>query len=191
MMDMIKVDELLNKLETLEPGSAIALKFDIESYFDVIMTITDDFIKHKDMRVIYETSTIPANSILELLNAMEISLEPINFVDAVSYMTMGAAGKSIGVTFVESPTMLENIMLKIEYLLKKHPSESNTVVLDSINSLAIHNDNKILAEFLHILISSLRSSDCYTIILSVAEQESEDIDNILAMVCDDIIEVTS
>ncbi|MGM0406169.1 MAG: hypothetical protein ACQEQM_08520 [Thermoplasmatota archaeon] len=191
MIDMIEVDNLLNKLETLEPGSAIALKFDIESYFDVITTITDDFIKGKDMRVIYETSTIPANSILELLNAMEISMDPINFVDAVSYMTMGAAGKSVGVTFVESPTMLENIMLKIEYLLKKNPSESNTVVLDSINSLAIHNDNKILAEFLHILISSLRSSDCYTIILSVAEQESEDIDNILAMVCDDIIEVSS
>jgi len=191
MIDMIEVDNLLNKLETLEPGSAIALKFDIESYFDVITTITDDFVNGKDMRVIYETSTIPANSILELLNAMEISMDPINFVDAVSYMTMGAAGKSVGVTFVESPTMLENIMLKIEYLLKKHPSEANTVVLDSINSLAIHNDNKILAEFLHILISSLRSYDCYTIILSVAEQESEDIDNILAMVCDDIIEVSS
>ena len=191
MIDMIEVDNLLNKLETLEPGSAIALKFDIESYFDVITTITDDFIKGKDMRVIYETSTIPAGSILELLKAMDISLDPLNFVDAVSYMTMGADSRSLGVTFVESPTMLENIMLKIEYLLKKHPADQNTVVLDSINSLAIHNDSKILAEFLHILISSLRAHDCYTIILSVAEQESEDIDNILAMVCDDIIEVSS
>jgi len=188
---MIEMDELLNKLETLEPGSAIALKFDIESYFDVITTITDDFVDDKGMNVIYETSTIPAGSILELLKAMEISLDPLNFVDAVSYMTMGADSRSLGVTFVESPTMLENIMLKIEYLLKKHPADQNTVVLDSINSLAIHNDTKILAEFLHILISSLRAHDCYTIILSVAEQESEDIDNILAMVCDDIIEVSS
>jgi len=191
MIDVIEVDGLLAKLETLEPGSAIALKFDIESYFDVITTITDDFLDDKNMNVIYETSTIPADSILELLKALEVSMEPINFVDAVSYMTMGVAGKSTGVTFVESPTMLENIMLKIEYLLKKNPAEKNTVVLDSINSLAIHNDNKILAEFLHILISSLRSYDCYTIILSVAEQESEEIDNILAMVCDDIIEVSS
>ncbi len=190
MIDTVEVDGLLGKLESLEEGSAIALKFDIESYFDIITTICEDFVKDRDMNVIYETSTIPAGSILDLLKALEISLDPLNFVDAVSYMTMGADSRSIGVTFVESPTMLENIMLKIEYLLKKHPADNNTVVLDSINSLAIHNDSKILAEFLHILISSLRAHDCYTIILSVSEQESEEIDNILAMVCDDIIEVS-
>ncbi len=190
MKEEIKVEDLLQKLDALEPGSAIALKFDIEAYFDVITTITDDFVDENTMNVIYETSTIPADSILDLLKALEVPMDPINFVDAVSYMTMGAAGKAAGVTFVESPTMLENIMLKIEYLLKKNPSEENTVVLDSINSLAIHNNSNILAEFLHILISSLRSYDCYTIILSVAQQESEEIDNILAMVCDDIIKVT-
>ena len=187
---MVDAFELNNKLETLEPGSAIALKVDVEAYFDVITGITDDFVDEKDMNVIYTTSTIPADSIIDLLDALEVKREPIHFVDAVSYMTMGTAGKKNGVIFVESPTMLENIMLKIEYLLRKYPAEQTTVVIDSINSLAIHNDNKILAEFLHILVSNLRSYDCFTMILSVAEQESEDIDNILAMVCDDFIEVT-
>ncbi len=188
---MIEVDDLPEKLESLEPGSAVALKVDVDAYFEVITALTDDFPRDREMQVIYTTSTISSSTIIQVLDAFDIDKSKINFVDAVSYMTMGAAEHKEDVTFVESPTMLENISLKIEYLLKKYPTENNTVVLDSIDSLSIHNDNRILSEFLHILISNLRSHDCYTFIMSVSEQESEDIDNMLAMVCDDFIEIES
>lgn len=186
---MIDVEELPEKLETLEPGSAVALKVDVDVYFDVITSLTYDFPKDRDMQVIYTTSTISSSTIIKMLDALEINRDKINFVDAVSYMTMGGAEKKESVIFVESPTMLENISLKVEYLLRKYDLEENMVVLDSIDSLAIHNDNRILSEFLHILISSLRSHDCFTFILSVSEQDSEEIHNMLSMVCDDFIAV--
>ena len=188
---MVDITNLQDKLKTLDRGSAVALKVDVDAYFEVITTLTDNFPQNKDMQVIYTTSTISSKTIIDVLNAFEIGRDKIHFVDAVSYMTMGTAKQDESVTFVESPTMLENIMLKIEYLLRKYPTDENTVVLDSIDSLAIHNNNRILSEFLHILISSLRSHECYTFILSVSEQESEEIDNMLMMVCDDFIEVTS
>lgn len=188
---MVNIKNLSGKLESLEKGSAVALKVDVDAYFEVITTLTDNFPRNRDTQVIYTTSTISSKTIIDVMNAFEISKDNIHFVDAVSYMTMGTAKQDESVTFVESPTMLENIMLKIEYLLKKYPNDENSVVLDSIDSLAIHNNNRILSEFLHILISSLRSHDCYTFILSVSEQESEEIDNMLMMVCDDFIEVTS
>ncbi len=188
---MVDITNLQDKLTTLDRGSAVALKVDVDAYFEVITTLTDNFPQNKDMQVIYTTSTISSKTIIDVLNAFEIGRDKIHFVDAVSYMTMGTAKQDESVMFVESPTMLENIMLKIEYLLRKYPTDENTVVLDSIDSLAIHNNNRILSEFLHILISSLRSHECYTFILSVSEQESEEIDNMLMMVCDDFIEVTS
>lgn len=188
---MIEIDELTEKLRSLESGSAVALKVDVEAYFDVITTLTDDFTRDREMQVIYTTSTISSSTIIQVLDAFEIDKSKVQFVDAVSYMTMGVDKHREGVTYVESPTMLENLSLKIEYLLKKYPTEENTVVIDSIDSLAIHNDNRILSEFLHILISNLRSHDCYTFIMSVTEQDSEEIDNMLAMVCDDFIEIGS
>ncbi len=188
---MVDVKDLHEKLKSLEPGSAVALKVDVDSYFEVITNLTDRFPSSRDMNVIYATSTISSSTIIQVLEAFDIERENVQFVDAVSYMTMGGAEQDDNVTFVESPTMLENISLKIEYLLRKYPGEENTVVLDSIDSLAIHNDNRILSEFLHILISNLRSHECYTFILSVSEQESEEIDNMLAMVCDDFIEIGS
>ena len=59
--------------------------------------------------------------------------------------------------------------------------------IDSINSLAIHNNNKILSEFLHVMVNSLRSKNAYTVILSVDEQQSEELMNMTNFVCDDTI----
>ncbi|HEY5538475.1 MAG TPA: hypothetical protein VIL58_02915, partial [Thermoplasmata archaeon] len=91
--------------------------------------------------------------------------------------------------FVESPTMLENLMLKVEFLIRKHSDRRALVVLDSINSLAIHNNTKILSEFLHILVNNLRSRGAYTVIFSMQEYETDEIRNMLVLVSDESIEL--
>ncbi|EDY36162.1 hypothetical protein ABOONEI_2149 [Aciduliprofundum boonei T469] len=51
--------------------------------------------------------------------------------------------------------------------------------------MAIHNDLKILSEFLHIFVTSLRSWESYMVIISMKEQNSEEMINMLNLVCDD------
>ncbi len=85
--------------------------------------------------------------------------------------------------------MLENIMLKVEYLIRKTRDRNNVVVLDSINSLAIHNNTKILSEFLHILVNNLRSKKTYTVIFSMEQYETDDIRNMMNLVCDETVTV--
>ena len=64
------------------------------------------------------------------------------------------------------------------------------VVLDSINSLAIHNNMKILSEFLHILVNNLRARGAYTVIFSMREYETEEIRNMLVLVSDEALEIS-
>jgi len=80
--------------------------------------------------------------------------------------------------------MLENLMLKVEYLIRMSESKDKLVVIASINSLAIHNNNWILSEFLHILVSGLRSRDAYTVIFTVEEHSTPEINNMVSLVCD-------
>jgi len=80
--------------------------------------------------------------------------------------------------------MLENLMLKVEFLLRKSQAANKLVIIDSINSLAIHNNNWILSEFLHILVSGLRAREAYTIILSVEEHSTPELTNMVNLVCD-------
>ncbi|UCD91614.1 MAG: hypothetical protein JSV43_05000 [Methanobacteriota archaeon] len=175
------------RLETLPESSAIALRIRADNYFDTIRGILDSFGPSKNLDSIYVTSTIPSQSIVNALEVLEIDLEKIYFVDCVSQFMMDATSKHDNAIYVESPTMLENVMLKVEYLIRKTIDRNDLVILDSINSLAIHNSTKILSEFLHMFVNNLRSKNAYALIFSMEEYESDEIRNILNLVCDETI----
>jgi len=172
-------------LMELPESSAKSMRIRAESYFDAIRGILDGFAPEKDLDSIYVTSTIPAQSIINALEVLEVDLSRIYFVDCISQIMMGATVRHENTIYVESPTMLENVMLKVEYLIRKTRDKNNVVVLDSINSLAIHNNTKILSEFFHILVNNLRAKGAYTIIFSMEEYESEEIRNMMSLVCDE------
>ena len=65
------------------------------------------------------------------------------------------------------------------------------VIVDSINSFAIHNDLKILSEFLHVLISGLNVKDAFPVVLCIGEQVKPEILEVLNLVCDQIVPLQS
>ncbi|HIH02142.1 TPA: hypothetical protein HA259_08805 [Thermoplasmata archaeon] len=175
-------DELLEA----PPSSAVSLQMSIDHYLEVLRGVLDLFASKKDADVIYVTSTISFEAIKRVLEALDIDTSRVSFVDCISHMTMGAGSGQMDerTALVESPTMLENVMLKVEYLIRLSEASEKIVVIDSINSLAIHNNNWILSEFLHILVSGLRARNVYTVIFSVEEHSTPEINNMVNLVCD-------
>ena len=174
------------ELIDVPPSSAISLQMSVDHYLDVLRGVLDLFASKKEADVIYVTSTISFEAIKRVMEALDIDTSRVYFVDCISHIMMGASSGQTDdhTTLVESPTMLENVMLKVEYLIRLSEAKNKVVVIDSINSLAIHNNNWILSEFLHILVSGLRVRDVYTIILSVEEHSTPEIDNMVNLVCD-------
>ena len=174
------------ELIDVPPSSAISLQMSVDHYLDVLRGVLDLFASKKEADVIYVTSTISFEAIKRVMEALDIDTSRVYFVDCISHIMMGASSGQTDdhTTLVESPTMLENVMLKVEYLIRLSEAKDKIVVIDSINSLAIHNNNWILSEFLHILVSGLRVRDVYTIILSVEEHSTPEIDNMVNLVCD-------
>jgi len=180
--------EIAERLGVLPESSAVALHLKAEQYFDAVQGMLDRFASKKNLEVVYVTTTLPSQSIINALEVLEIPLHHIWFVDCISQIMMSQTKRHAHSIIVESPTMLENIMLKVEFLLRRQPNRKALVVLDSINSLAIHNNTKILSEFLHILVNNLRSRGAYTVIFSMQEYETEEIRNMLVLVSDESIE---
>ncbi|MDH3364628.1 MAG: hypothetical protein OEM29_01265 [Thermoplasmata archaeon] len=174
------------ELLEVPPSSAISLQMSVDHYLDVLRGVLDLFASKKEADVIYVTSTISFEAIKRVMEALDIDTSRVYFVDCISHIMMGASSGHMDdhTTLVESPTMLENVMLKVEYLIRLSEAKEKVVVIDSINSLAIHNNNWILSEFLHILVSGLRVRDVYTIILSVEEHSTPEINNMVSLVCD-------
>ena len=189
MVEKSVTAEVGDRLNSLPDSSAITMRLKSDQYFDTIQGMLDRFAMKKQLEVVYVTSTIPSRSIINALEVLEIPMDHIWFIDCISQIMMSQAKRHPHAIIVESPTMLENIMLKVEFLLRKHPERSALVVLDSINSLAIHNNTKILSEFLHILVNNLRSRGAYTVIFSMQEYETEEIRNMMVLVSDESIEL--
>ena len=189
MVEIRVPSEVAERLGSLPEASAVAMRLKADQYFDTIQGMLDRFATKKDLEVVYVTSTIPSQSIIKALEVLEIPMDHIWFVDCISQIMMSQEKRHPHAIIVESPTMLENIMLKVEFLIRKHSDRRALVVLDSINSLAIHNNTKILSEFLHILVNNLRSRGAYTVIFSMQEYETDEIRNMLVLVSDESIEL--
>ena len=54
--------------------------------------------------------------------------------------------------------------------------------------IALHNDEKIVSEFAHYLINSLRVREVPVVVLSIEDQTPEDLDIILKLICNEVIE---
>lgn len=185
------MEQAYEKLKGISEASVISLEVNSDSYFDVIRTLTEKVSIEKNLDVIYINSTLPAASIINVMDLLSMKRDHIYFVDCGSSVLMDNKATNGHVLYVESATMLENIMLKVEYLMRKlDPKKGKLIFIDSINSLAIHNNMSILSEFMHILFNSLRSKNAYTIVLSIKEQSSDETNRALTMVCDEKIEIT-
>jgi KaiC/GvpD/RAD55 family RecA-like ATPase len=193
MNDKRVAQKVSEELLEVPPSSAISLVMSVDHYLDVLRGVLDLFASKKEADVIYVTSTISFEAIKRVMEALDIDTSRVYFVDCISHIMMGASSGQMDdhTTLVESPTMLENVMLKVEYLIRLSEAKEKIVVIDSINSLAIHNNNWILSEFLHILVSGLRVRDVYTVILSVEEHSTPEINNMVNLVCDQGIRTVS
>jgi hypothetical protein len=181
------------RLRALSGGNAVTLRLDpheyADQYFQILNATLRDVGAETSAHTIYVSVTNPASFVWSLAQALDIRADRLSFVDAISHLMMNYRDPLPNATYIESPRMLENIMLRIEYLLTKNPDARSVVVLDSVNSLAIHNPPELLTEFFHILLNNLKSRGVLTVLLLVSDDESSPLDQILALVVDETINV--
>ena len=187
MMDLQKI--LIERLQEVPEYSVNAIFADTDAYFTVIRTTIKFLVNEKGMGGVYITSTRPARAIMSRLKADKINLSNVYFIDTISYTVGGGGIASSQIAYLESPSMLEGIMLKMEWLLRKIKTENKFIFFDSINTLSIYNEEKILQEFMHILINKLRTMDIFTVVLSMGEQIPKQIESMLTLTCDETIDI--
>ena len=185
-------EDLAEKLRGLQGGAAVAIRLDpreyADQYFAVMSATLRDVGGGSNAHTIYVSVTNPAALVWSLAQALDIEADRLSFVDAISHIMMNYRDPLPNASYIESPRMLEDIMLRVEYLLLRHPNPRSIVVLDSANSLAIHNPPDLLSEFFHILLTNLKSRQVLAIVLAVSDDGNSPIDHMLSLIVDETIE---
>ena len=186
---MTRDSEIADRLRSYTSGGTVALRLGSQDYADNYLSALGltvrDLGGETNAHTIYVSVTNPASLVWSLLQALDIPSGRLSFVDAISHLMMSYQNVLPNASYVESPTMLEGIMLRIEFLLRKHPSQRNMVIIDSVNSMAVHNTPEVLSEFFHILVNNLKTRSVLTVLFSTSDEEGTDLDRILSLVVDE------
>jgi KaiC/GvpD/RAD55 family RecA-like ATPase len=182
-----------DRLRSLPGGSAVALKLDsreyADHYFAVLNATLRDVGSETDAHTIYVTVTNPAAFVWSLAQALDVPADRISFVDAISHIMMNYSNPLPNSTYIETPRALEEIMLRVDYLLRKYPHPRSIVVIDSVNALAIHNPINLLNEFFHIFLTNLKSRNVLAVVLETSDEESTALEQMLNLLVDETIDV--
>ena len=103
----------------------------------------------------------------------------IKFIDCIS-RAAGISTSDRECNYIESPTMLEKILLEIINVFKGIERDvEKYVIIDSLSSLVIYNDPEIVREFISVLLNRARTENIH--IVTVVIEEEVDAHKLLQM----------
>ncbi len=190
MLNLFELDQrIAEQLSEVSLSSSIQVRCGNSNAFMVTASTMIPLMQMFEMGGVYICATRGAVEIIEAFETIGIDVSNIQFIDLVSSGILGGTDVQYSnITFIDSPIMLESVLLRTLYRLRIANTERNFVLIDSVNSLAIYNEEKMLAEYLHTFINTFRQREVLTVILNVPDQVPPSVLSNLDLYCTDLID---
>ena len=187
---MFELDQrIAEQLTQVSLGSSVQVRMSSANSFAVTASTMIPLMQMFEMGGVYISASRGAVEIIQAFEAIGIDVSNIQFLDLVSSGVLGGTDVPYSnITFIDSPIMLESIMLRTLYTLRTVNNQRNFVFLDSVNALAIYNDDRMLAEYLHTFINTFRQREVLSVILNVPDQTPPLVLANLDTYCTDLID---
>ncbi len=187
---MFELDQgIAEQLTEVSLNSSIQVRCGNSNAFMVTASTIVPLLQMFEMGGVYISASRGANEIIQAFETIGIDVSNIHFIDLVSSGILGGTNVQYNnVSFVDSPIMLESILLRTLYWLRTAPNLRNFVFIDSVNSLAIYNEEKMLAEYLHTFINTFRQREVLSVILNIPDQVPPSVLSNLDLYCTDLVD---
>ncbi|MDP6378932.1 MAG: hypothetical protein QF885_04730 [Candidatus Thalassarchaeaceae archaeon] len=187
---MIELDQrIAEQLTEITLNSSMQVRCGSSNSFLVTASLIEPLINEFQMGGVYISASRPAPELIATLTEIDVPTDSIQFVDCVSSALLGGTENPYtNISYIDSPIMLESILLRTLYHLRQMPTEQNFVILDSVNALAIYNEERMLAEYLHTFINTFRARDVLSGIVTVPDQTPPSVLANLDLYCTDLVD---
>ena len=189
-LGMFELDQMIaEQLTQVSLGSSVQVRLSSANAFAVTASTMIPLMQMFEMGGVYISASRGAVEIIQAFEAIGVDVSNIHFLDLVSSGVLGGTDVPYNnITFIDSPIMLESILLRTLYTLRTVNNQRNFVFLDSVNALAIYNDDRMLAEYLHTFINTFRQRAVLSVILNVPDQTPPLVLANLDTYCTDLID---
>ena len=187
---MFELDQqIAEQLTQVSLGSSIQVRMSSSNSFAVTASTMIPLMQMFEMGGVYISASRSAVEIIQAFETIGVDVSSIHFLDLVSSGVLGGTDVPYSnITFIDSPIMLESILLRTLYTLRTTNNSRNFVFLDSVNALAIYNDDRMLAEYLHTFINTFRQREVLSVMLNVPDQTPPLVLANLDTYCTDLID---
>ena len=187
---MFELDQrIAEQLTQVALNSAVQVRVGTANSFMVTASTMIPLMQMFEMGGVYISANRGAVEIIQAFESIGMDVSNIQFIDLVSSGILGGTDVPYSnIHFVDSPIMLESVLLRTLYILRTTSSERNFVFLDSVNALAIYNEDRILAEYLHTFINTFRQREILSVVLNVPDQTPPLVLSNLDLYCTDLID---
>jgi archaellum biogenesis ATPase FlaH len=180
---------IAEQLTEVSLNSSIQVRCGTSNAFMVTASVIVPLLHSFEMGGVYISASRGATETIDALEALGLSTENIHFIDLVSSGFLGGTEvEHKNISFVDSPIMLESVLLRTLYHLRTTDNERNFVFLDSVNALAIYNEERMLAEYLHTFINTFRNREVLTVMLNVPDQTPPSVLANMDLYCTDLVD---
>jgi hypothetical protein len=189
-MMMFELDQrIAEQLTEVALNSAVQVRCGTSIAFMVTASTIIPLMQMFEMGGVYISANRGAVEIIQAFESIGMDVSNIQFIDLVSSGILGGTDVPYSnIHFVDSPIMLESVLLRTLYILRTTTSVRNFVFLDSVNALAIYNEDRILAEYLHTFINTFRQREILSVVLNVPDQTPPLVLSNLDLYCTDLID---
>lgn len=144
----------------------------------------------KNLPGIYITGNMPYETLIDNLNENNIDTKDITFIDCVSKRISRAPELYENCYFVESIERLDKLDVIVEKVIERSGEKELFVFLDSVSTLLIYHNEKVVEKFMHLLTNKFRKSKGIKAIFvaTKSEENTSALDNV-AQFCNRVIKI--
>ncbi len=183
----MRESRMKKEFSSLPLGSIILLETSAEKSLEATLGA----IKHmteQDYSGIVLSASRPYSNMSEHCKKNKINEKNLKFLDSVS-KAAGQTGKDTdSVCYLEHPSALTSISLSLAESLRKMKG-NKFVLMDSVNSMLIHNKPEIFVQFAHHLMTEMRMKNASGILLSLHNETDKKVRSELAELCDKVVQI--
>jgi len=175
--------QLKTQLSDVKKSSIVLISMESQQHTEAVSSVLKVFVNDMKMGGIYVSVSKPYEQITKAMELAKVRSSNLFFIDCISHMAGKLPDKAENAVFIENPSSLEEISLYIDKLMVRIP-EPKFILLDSLSSLLIYNNERSVEEFTHLVINKMRLENVGGIIVSIKQKEAEALTNTLIPMCD-------
>jgi KaiC/GvpD/RAD55 family RecA-like ATPase len=156
-----------------------------EQYMQAVMGIIKE--QANNASIIYITTNKPYYSLVESFKNNSIDSEKIFFIDCVTQQAQGNKGQDVhNCLFLDSPSHITGLSVAINQAVKDMPG-NKIVLLDSLSTLLIYNDDKVIGQFSHFFVNMMRARNASTILIALESDLGKSVIKTIESMADEVI----